>query len=408
MAQNVYLTVFYVTAAVHLGKDNCMKRVVIFAAAAATIVQFTKYNMTALQTLGCEIHVVCNLQKSNLSDEARFQFDRKFPKLIWHDIAFEENIGALRKNQQAMLVLENLLREIQPDLLECHGTIAAQYGRRAATSLQIPVFYIAHDFRIFRRCLLTERLYFSLIERKLARNTTYFFAVCPEDAIYAEKHLHQKHVVSWADVGLDCERFATPKRTRTQVLNELHIPENAIVLISVGTLRMQKRLRVVLQAMARLRHQREELPLHYLICGEGPEMLFLQKLIEKLRLSEQVHLLGYRMDIPDLLGASDIFCMPSRREGCGMAALEAMAAGLPLITVRSHGTKTYAEHKESAYCLKGDLVIACAKAITQLCDNKLLRRQMGAHNRVLAKRFSDEGRMMEIRQYYQKILGDAD
>lgn len=56
-----------------------------------------------------------------------------------------------------------------------------------------------------------------------------------------------------------------------------------------------------------------------------------------------MHLLGYRTDIPDLLGAADIFCMPSRREGCGMAALEAMAAGLPLITVRNHGTKVYAE-----------------------------------------------------------------
>lgn len=82
----------------------------------------------------------------------------------------------------------------------------------------------------------------------------------------------------------------------------------------------------------------------------------MQKLTRQLHLEERVHLLGYRTDIPDMLGAADIFCMPSRREGCGMAALEAMAAGLPLITVRSHGTKTYAEKGESGFCLKGDLV----------------------------------------------------
>ena len=81
-------------------------------------------------------------------------------------------------------------------------------------------------------------------------------------------------------------------------------------------------------------------------------MVFLQKLTEKLHLEERVHLLGYRTDIPDLLGGGGYFLMPSRREGCGMAALEAMAAGLPLITVRNHGTKVYAEKGESAFCLK--------------------------------------------------------
>lgn len=203
------------------------------------------------------------------------------------------------------------------------------------------------------------------------------------------------------DVGLDCDKYATPARTREDILRELHIPEEATVLLSVGTLRMQKRLRVVMQAMTRLRTQEQ---LHYVICGEGPDMVFLQKLTEKLHLEERVHLLGYRTDIPDLLGAADIFCMPSRREGCGMAALEAMAAGLPLITVRNHGTKVYAEKGESAFCLKGDLVTSCADAIAQLAENKLLRRQMGAHNRAAATAFSDKDRMMQLRAYYQEVL----
>lgn len=87
-----------------------------------------------------------------------------------------------------------------------------------------------------------------------------------------------------------------------------------------------------------------------------------------------------------------------------MAALEAMAAGLPLITVRNHGTKVYAEKGESAFCLKGDLVTGCADAIAQLAENKLLRRQMGAHNRAAATAFSDKDRMMQLRAYYQEAL----
>lgn len=339
-----------------------MKRVVFLGAAAATLVQFTKYDLTALQTLGCEIHMVCNMQNGNLSEAALHEYNQTFPQLHWHDLPFADSAAALRRNHQAYQKLLPLLKELKPDLLHCHGTIAGQYGRRAAQELGIPVFYTAHDFRVFHGCLLAERVYFSAVERKYRKATEVFFAVCPEDAAYAKKHLNQAEVVSLPDVGLDCDKYAMPERSREQ--------------------------------------------LHYVICGEGPDMPFLQKLTRQLHLEERVHLLGYRTDIPDMLGAADIFCMPSRREGCGMAALEAMAAGLPLITVRSHGTKTYAEKGESGFCLKGDLVTSCADAIEQLADNKLLRRQMGARNRAAATAFSDADRMMLLRGYYQKALGD--
>ena len=308
-----------------------MKRVVFLGAAAATLVQFTKYDLTALQTLGCEIHMVCNMQNGNLSEAALHEYNQTFPQLHWHDLPFADSAAALRRNHQAYQKLLPLLKELKPDLLHCHGTIAGQYGRRAAQELGIPVFYTAHDFRVFHGCLLAERVYFSAVERKYRKATEVFFAVCPEDAAYAKKHLNQAEVVSLPDVGLDCDKYAMPERSREVVRNELDIPQDAVVLLSVGTLRMQKRLRVILQAMA---------------------------------------------------------------------------AGLPLITVRSHGTKTYAEKGESGFCLKGDLVTSCADAIEQLADNKLLRRQMGARNRAAATAFSDADRMMLLRGYYQKALGD--
>lgn len=86
-----------------------------------------------------------------------------------------------------------------------------------------------------------------------------------------------------------------------------------------------------------------------------------------------------------------------------MAALEAMAAGLPLITVRNHVQRSTPKGRE-CLCLKGDLVTGCADAIAQLAENKLLRRQMGAHNRAAATAFSDKDRMMQLRAYYQEVL----
>ncbi len=380
-----------------------MQRVVLFAAAAATFVQFAKNDITALQTLGCEIHLVCNMQQPSVSDAALHDFNQTYSKLVWHDLPFYDSVMAIRQNHRAEAAFEQLLTELKPSLLHCHGTTAGVYGRRAAKKLGIAVFYTAHDFRVYHGCALAERLIYGMLERGNSKATDTILTVCPEDASYAKKHLHAKEVVDLPDVGLDYDRYATPQRNALEIRQELQLPEDAVVLLSVGTLRMHKRLRIVIQAMARLREQTQ---LHYIICGEGSDAVFLQKLIAKLHLTERVHLLGYRTDIPDILGAADIFCMPSRREGCGMAALEAMAAGLPLITTRSHGIKTYAQPEESAFCLKGDLVAACADAILQLSENKLLRRQMGAHNRVTAKAFADDDRMMQMRTQYQKALAD--
>lgn len=378
-----------------------MQCVVLFAASASTLIQFTQTDLTALQTLGCEIHMICNLQQPAVSPAALHEYNLKFPKLIWHDIPFDDNLLALRQNRRMSGKLQQLLAELKPNLLHCHGTIAGIYGRAAAEKLHIPVFYTAHDFRVFHGCRLAERMVFAPLERRRSRSTKVLFPVCPEDASYAKKHLHAEIVAEQPDFTLDYAYYTAPQRTAAEIRKELGIPENATVLLSVGTLRMHKRFRIVIQAMARLRDLEQ---LHYILCGDGPDMLFLQKLSQKLHLTDRVHLVGYRTDIPDLLGAADIFCQPSRREGCGAAALEAMAAGLPLITTRVHGTKTYAADGESACCLKGDLVAACAEAIQQLYDNKLLRKQMGAHNRAAAKAFSDKNRMMQIRELYRKVL----
>lgn len=78
-----------------------MKRVVFLGAAAATLVQFTKYDLTALQTLGCEIHMVCNMQNGNLSEAALHEYNQTFPQLHWHDLPFADSAAALRRNHQA-------------------------------------------------------------------------------------------------------------------------------------------------------------------------------------------------------------------------------------------------------------------------------------------------------------------
>ena len=89
-----------------------------------------------------------------------------------------------------------------------------------------------------------------------------------------------------------------------------------------------------------------------LVLGEGPERERLQVAIDRAGLSREVQLLGHRKDIERFYRATDCFLFPSIREGFGMAAVEAMASGLPLIASYNRGTREYAG--ENAYTLRYD------------------------------------------------------
>ena len=147
--------------------------------------------------------------------------------------------------------------------------------------------------------------------------------------------------------GSDCDKYAMPERSREVVRNELDIPQDAVVLLSVGTLRMQKRLRVILQAMARLRNREQ---LHYVICGEGPDMPFLQKLTRQLHLEERVHLLGYRTDIPDSWALRTFsVCRPGVRAAAWRRWRQWLQAAADYRAQSRH--KTYAEKAKAGFAV---------------------------------------------------------
>lgn len=77
----------------------------------------------------------------------------------------------------------------------------------------------------------------------------------------------------------------------------------------------------------------------------------LKRIVKLYRLEKEIYFLGYRDDIKDLLSASDVFCFLSKREGLGLAAVDAMASGLPLITSNIHGIKDYSINGKSGFTI---------------------------------------------------------
>ena len=116
---------------------------------------------------------------------------------------------------------------------------------------------------------------------------------------------------------------------------ELGIDKNTFVVITVAELNKNKNQKVAIEAFAKA-----DIPnSRYILCGCGNNEMELKKLTKKLDIENKVIFLGYRHDIASLLYVADCFLFTSRREGLGMAIVEAMAAGLPVLVSDIRGPK---------------------------------------------------------------------
>ena len=130
--------------------------------------------------------------------------------------------------------------------------------------------------------------------------------------------------------GIDANKFKYSKNMRQEKRIELNIPDNSFVIGCVGRLVEQKNQGVLIEAMAGI--AKKESNTFLLIIGDGPMRDQLQNRIEKLHISEgKVRILGSRTDVNELLSALDLFALPSKDEGLGIAAIEAQANGLPVL-----------------------------------------------------------------------------
>ena len=144
------------------------------------------------------------------------------------------------------------------------------------------------------------------------------------------------------------------------------------MLLSVGEMIERKNHEVIIRALGKLQNKN----IYYVICGKGPLKEHLETLAKELGLSENVVFLGFRRDIPELCHTADISAFPSRIEGLGLAGIEAMAAGVPLVSSNVHGILDYVIDGKTGYAYNPEDVDGFAAAISKLATDKELRKGM--------------------------------
>ncbi len=147
------------------------------------------------------------------------------------------------------------------------------------------------------------------------------------------------------------------------------------------------------------------LPARLVLVGEGPETVLSRRQVKKRQLSDKVTFLGNQTRVEAVLQCADLFLMPSEEESFGLAALEALACGVPVIGTSNTGLSEVVSDGENGFLLSvGDTSAMANEGIALLKDSIRLKEFKEAAASLAIRRFSAKKIVTEYEQFYQEIL----
>lgn len=359
-----------------------MKKVLFVATVVKThIMEFHIPYLKMFKEMGWETAVAAKNDYENYADCVIPYCDS------YYNIPFERN-PFKTGNLKAYKSLKNVIDEGKYDIIHCHTPVGAMLTRIAAKQARkkgTKIFYTAHGFHFYKGAPIMNWLLYYPVERWLSRYTDVLITINKEDYERA-KTFKAGRVYYVPGVGIDLKKFWTSnelhEKKRKRICEEFNIPENALILLSVGEVNKNKNHRVVIEALGIL----ERKDIYYIICGRGPLDSEYKAMASQLEIEKQVILAGYRIDVADFYKAADVFVFPSFREGLPVSVMEAMASGLPVIATKIRGSSDIIKENINGFLVAPNDVTEFAKAIDLICNvDKMV--QMSEANVISSKEF---------------------
>ncbi len=346
-----------------------------------------------LKDMGYEVHVAAKNDYETHLDCVIPYCDKYF------DVSFDRS-PLKSKNIKAYNEVKKIVTEEKYDIIHCHTPVGGLIARLAARNVRkngTKVFYTAHGFHFYKGAPLKNWLLYYPVEKLCAHFTDVLITINQEDYALAQKKMKAKRVEYVPGVGIDLAKFGQAAVDKSAKRNELGIPEDAMLLLSVGELNKNKNHETVIKAI-------KDLDVYYIIAGKGDLRLHLQSVIDELGLTDRVKLIGFRSDITELCAAADLFVFPSFREGLSRSLMEAMASGLPCVVSNIRGNADLIEDGKGGFLCTSASAEEFAAVLQELLQNAALRQKMGKNNRQKIKKFDVSVVENKMRKIYSEVF----
>jgi len=308
------------------------------------------------------------------------------------------HLGRGRFDPRILGDLVALARERGARILHVHGYAAADFGRLAARAVGAKL--VLHEHFADPRM----PAYQALADRLLRQRTDGAIAVSRSTREFL---VHERFVPAdrvrliWNGAPLD--EFAPAPRDRAlRVRHDLGIPDDALVVGSIGRLSAQKGHRFLVEAAGRLLPGRPQA--RVLVAGDGDLMADLRQQAAALGIADRVVFAGHRTDVPDLLGALDVFCISSLYEGTPLALFEAMAAGKAIVSTSVDGCREVLEDGVTGVLVPPADAAALASGLDRVLGDAALREGLGRQALAASRRYDVRACVDQMQDFYDDLL----
>lgn len=296
-----------------------------------------------------------------------------------------------------VLKLRDFLLRLEPAIVHTFLLTGSLYGRFAAMMAGVPVV-IGTEVNIYEN----KRRSHARIEKWLMAGTDAVVASAKSvKNFYVAQVAADPAKIEVIYNAVDWSQLQTTM-SRDEFRDAVNIPRQAIAAGIIARLTEQKAHRVLFEALA----QHDSLQsVHLLVVGDGELHDELTRRAASLGIQHRVHFAGARRDLGNVLGAIDLFTMPSLWEGLPLSLVLAMGAGLPVIATRVAGIPEVVEHGVNGLLVDAGDSAGLAQAMARLAADGELRRSLGEQARAFVlPRFGFDQYVQSMTSLYDRLL----
>jgi glycosyltransferase involved in cell wall biosynthesis len=305
-------------------------------------------------------------------------------------------------DRRVMGTLKQVVDQVAPDILQTH-MFKSHFLVRACgahTGRAWVAFHHGYTRSTLKRDLLAQ------LDRWSLRTPTQVVTVSQAFSRQLASHGVPSHRIMVLHNAIDSGWLSQQPQGQDPALSEVPAKSSQAekLLLAVGRLSKEKGFIDLIAAVRHLKQTRPDLPVRLVIVGDGLERAHLEEAVRSHSLQEQVFIMGHVRDVRPYYRAADLLAISSLSEGSPNALLEAMAAGVPVVSTAVGGIPEIVTHRESAFLVSPRNPVALAQAMEQVLSDQVLAQHMANRARhVVHTQYSPLSRVKTLVSLYQRI-----
>lgn len=374
-------------------------KILFVATVRSHIGQFHMPFIRELKARGVEVHAAF---KDNSADKPGLDLsaiDKTF------EVPFERRPLRLN-NIKAYRELKKIIDGNGYDAVHCHTPMGAVITRLAAKSARkkgTKVIYTAHGFHFFKGASIKNWMFFYPVEKYLSKHTDCLITINSEDCELAhKKKFRAGKIYKVHGVGVELDRFkAVDADEKARLRAEYGYDGDTFIMIYPADLSVRKNQPMLFDALQKIAEKNKNVKL--LLPGQPIRLEEYKRMISERGIADNVEFLGYRRDINNLVGLSDLSVASSFQEGLPINIIEAMAMGNAIVATDVRGNNDAVEDGVNGYLVPvGDSDLMAEKILELMNDREKLRT-FGENGLDMVKDFSTENVNREMLTIYGNL-----